>query len=679
MSRVLPYRSKCPDAVKALIPLAQTSTLFVVQEMGPLAFIVRQENDDRNYRVKIGSVQMCTCEEYVSEGELCLHVIWIMHKKFRVAETDEKLWQRALVDREIAELLKPKITRAARRAGRHKPTSGEHPDLSTPAAQRGPIAQRSISDDDVCPICQETLQNSSKHLTFCSKSCGNSVHLKCMKMVMEHQTASGTADVVKCPLCRNVFATVEELTAELAGLPDRQAIHWVTCKECDTKPISGNCYRCKTCGGNYTLCQPCFRHPTNKHTNHTFETRRWPRDLWAGVVLTQPSSEPAAVIPEGMMRDMQGRDLTDEDYEVLLRLDDGDGRRARDGVREEVLVPLQVVARFPTNVVKTRTEASCKICSEQYHVNDVLRKLPSCGHAFHRNCIDRWLLQRRPVCPIDGVLAWNPNDEPPPLAAFDITSSGTKKRARKKKRDRGRGIVGDAGRNEGGLIVLAVTGAASAAEPTLDPPRHLRRNQVSKARSNHRSSSADTSPLLYVGHLPDAIEPASQTFLTSHPDASNRHTRRSGLLRVPLRAHKAHPHPSPAEPSLFVGQGIEAPSISIPLSVSLGFTPRAHQPTKPRKPPLAHSLSMPALPVSPGLFIGREDDGASRRVVPHSPPTALQTRTQSSESRGDVRLPRLVRNVRQGGGKRGEHLGWGGLQIGTVMGAVGAQVVTALP
>ncbi|XP_076891009.1 E3 ubiquitin-protein ligase ATL59-like [Bidens hawaiensis] len=47
-------------------------------------------------------------------------------------------------------------------------------------------------------------------------------------------------------------------------------------------------------------------------------------------------------------------------------------------------------------------DAQCIVCLSEYHADDTLRILPSCGHYFHSSCIDIWL-QQHCTCPVCRV------------------------------------------------------------------------------------------------------------------------------------------------------------------------------------------------------------------------------------------------------------------------------------
>ncbi|KAI4329558.1 hypothetical protein MLD38_027934 [Melastoma candidum] len=47
--------------------------------------------------------------------------------------------------------------------------------------------------------------------------------------------------------------------------------------------------------------------------------------------------------------------------------------------------------------------AECAVCLEAFKGGDKCRLLPNCGHSFHVQCIDSWLL-KTPACPICRTL-----------------------------------------------------------------------------------------------------------------------------------------------------------------------------------------------------------------------------------------------------------------------------------
>lgn len=71
------------------------------------------------------------------------------------------------------------------------------------------LEARPISSTDVCPICQETLLLPVSPLTHCRLSCGNSIHVKCMKVLMDHQIGSLGLKTVKCPVILMKICLIE--------------------------------------------------------------------------------------------------------------------------------------------------------------------------------------------------------------------------------------------------------------------------------------------------------------------------------------------------------------------------------------------------------------------------------------------------------------------------------------
>jgi len=67
------------------------------------------------------------------------------------------------------------------------------------------------------------------------------------------------------------------------------------------------------------------------------------------------------------------------------------------------LTPAEIDKIAGRTAVVTEAEAAedreCPICLNDLNSGDKVRHLASCGHTFHRSCIDLWLL-RRADCPL---------------------------------------------------------------------------------------------------------------------------------------------------------------------------------------------------------------------------------------------------------------------------------------
>ena len=90
-------RRKCPKEISSLIEKAQQSQFFILQELGPMAFMLRDnlsassdetlldENNaassvdsnstHKKFKVALGSTQSCTCPRYLIENDLCIHIV----------------------------------------------------------------------------------------------------------------------------------------------------------------------------------------------------------------------------------------------------------------------------------------------------------------------------------------------------------------------------------------------------------------------------------------------------------------------------------------------------------------------------------------------------------------------------------------------------------------------------
>ena len=93
--------------------------------------------------------------------------------------------------------------------------------------------------------------------------------------------------------------------------------------------------------------------------------------------------------------DLQHRDITPEDYELLLTLDENLTPKT---IGKEKLNAIQTVTVKALGI----TGEVCSICMEQYQDDDLAKKLP-CNHHFHASCIDHWLSTSSQNCPLDTL------------------------------------------------------------------------------------------------------------------------------------------------------------------------------------------------------------------------------------------------------------------------------------
>ncbi|XP_010484234.1 PREDICTED: E3 ubiquitin-protein ligase RNF12 isoform X3 [Camelina sativa] len=85
------------------------------------------------------------------------------------------------------------------------------------------------------------------------------------------------------------------------------------------------------------------------------------------------------------------RDFNEDDYEMLLALDDNNHRHGG--------ASTQRINDLPESTVQTdKFEETCVICLETPTIGDTIRHLP-CLHKFHKDCIDPWL-GRSKACPV---------------------------------------------------------------------------------------------------------------------------------------------------------------------------------------------------------------------------------------------------------------------------------------
>ena len=90
---------------------------------------------------------------------------------------------------------------------------------------------------------------------------------------------------------------------------------------------------------------------------------------------------------------LQDREITPEDYEFLLRLDESVPKKT---ISEDRIAGLETQIATELHVSET-----CGVCMESYVVGETRKVLP-CGHVFHACCIETWLRHNSTRCPLDN-------------------------------------------------------------------------------------------------------------------------------------------------------------------------------------------------------------------------------------------------------------------------------------
>ncbi|KAJ3302288.1 E3 ubiquitin-protein ligase Zswim2 [Kappamyces sp. JEL0829] len=241
------YIAKCPPSLLDAIEQALASRLYILQEIGPMAFIVKGDAE-RKYKVGIGSRHQCSCAALSLKSNYCLHTLWVLLKVFHVDSKTPILWQSSLVEREIEELLQTRNAFREHRQTRTLPPSGPAESSPGGSVEEG-VPARPVDKDDVCPICQDELLGPGlPPLVHCQVSCGNSIHAKCMKILLQHQESLGASDL-KCPFCRQHMGSVDLIKEKIEGTmkkktPAKKHTHYgMECHDCHSYPIKGTLFK----------------------------------------------------------------------------------------------------------------------------------------------------------------------------------------------------------------------------------------------------------------------------------------------------------------------------------------------------------------------------------------------------------------------------------------------------
>jgi len=114
------------------------------------------------------------------------------------------------------------------------------------------------------------------------------------------------------------------------------------------------------------------------------------------------ANEPQGVLPCGLtmaqVQALQGRELSPEDYELLLQLDEMVPNKTLEADAVEGLLVKEESAEAGAKAQQSFTPVDCGVCLSEVETVAELVRLP-CTHAFHEVCVTKWLTKYGTTCP----------------------------------------------------------------------------------------------------------------------------------------------------------------------------------------------------------------------------------------------------------------------------------------
>lgn len=198
------------------------------------------------YDVRVGARVLCTCLDFVKARSACKHLLFLFLRVFQLPDDDPRLWQRALLARELSEL-------------RHRLETLDLTEVQAPehvvSASRAPVLREAAGRP--CPVCFDPVVHLAG--SCCCAGCGRNLHAECLEQwrtgtsssrhnLLDCLVLSGVRSTLSCPLCAAPAETtathrVEALQAVAAtkaspGQPLRRHVNVSSVSELHSDPKS---------------------------------------------------------------------------------------------------------------------------------------------------------------------------------------------------------------------------------------------------------------------------------------------------------------------------------------------------------------------------------------------------------------------------------------------------------
>jgi hypothetical protein len=424
------FRSKPSRTFHALREELDTSQFFLVAKSGPTVFKVRDEAAS-TFTCIIGSPNSCTCGVDAGQ-ESCIHLLFCLLKVLRIPDSNPLCWQITFTDSQVDMVLDHRTRTAYTRNERRQ---GSAPHAYLKRADKDNNKENKLEEDDivmrqglledeenVCTICQDCMEK-DQALTWCRRGCGNNYHGKCMLMYATH--CKSQKQNVSCPLCREDWgkAALEVIKGDCRGASSlKGTCATIFCSKCSLQQ-RGDFYRCIECSQNNSykngqlqirkimedqrntgelvvngsndntmktisrcvptdFCEGCYRAIGREHSKHHLVIANAGVDAlrdFEWCTAANPRVPRSTIESEAIVR-LQERELTDDDYDLLLNLD----KQELPSMTEQLLMSLAPGIVSPSGCCLCKSSGSGSV-SQGTESTDGYKLL--CGHIVHVNCL----------------------------------------------------------------------------------------------------------------------------------------------------------------------------------------------------------------------------------------------------------------------------------------------------
>ena len=177
--RLARTRTKPPKKIQERINRALSQRLYVISSTAPpsssspSARSFQMLGSTGNvYEISISTTPSCTCPDYLNGNAPCKHIIYVLCKALGLTRDDPRVWQKALLEVELEDVLNSKVRKTA------MASKSVIDAVSGKTSSRRDCETPSPDTSGDCAICFDSLGSEKVETCLTCKGC---IHAECMK------------------------------------------------------------------------------------------------------------------------------------------------------------------------------------------------------------------------------------------------------------------------------------------------------------------------------------------------------------------------------------------------------------------------------------------------------------------------------------------------------------------